>query len=389
MLALGTAVLVGMCVSCTPGHHSAGPTPTAAARAALARKTSLATVVVPVRGGFDAAAYDLDGHLQFWQYASGTWREAAQSTYPEDAGDGTGTFDESGVSVSGADLPGAPHAVFIVTGPFTGDGSGHVVVYGDGPQGWGVLDQQGRASLPSSGTGVSDNIMIYLGARFTGGTLETDLASGAFDEAFGSGFPVRSYWHWSGSGLVLDHDNIMTARPVPAATVTVLPLPSAAPPDGVYGVLVEGASEAGSGTVLLPGGPADAGITLTLRPARLQGCTSATACAIRPGTGQYTERPAADTLTDYPVVLADADKGREEISGPLWPLLGVAETVWPDEDSLLGTVDLDAPSAFASLGQSPWYIPQPLGVAALGRIPQPEPAEITFQHGRPVEIRLL
>ncbi|MFY7570193.1 hypothetical protein ACOT81_37855 [Streptomyces sp. WI04-05B] len=83
-------------------------------------------------------------------------------------------------------------AVFIVTGPFSGDGTGNAVAFGNGPDGWGLLVQSGVSQLRSSGTGSgSSDTGQYLSARFTGDLMETAVNSGAFSNAFGSGFPVR------------------------------------------------------------------------------------------------------------------------------------------------------------------------------------------------------
>ena len=225
VLAVGCGI-AGIVVS-TGGGNGAGArkgTPSvslAVARRQLeSREPSMTSVVVRSAGGFQAICYDQHGHLVFLRPTAGGWHEAAQSTYPPDSGDGPPSYDEHGVHVRGALRPGMSDAVFIVTGPFSGDGTGNAVAYGNGPDGWGLLTQDGARRLRSSGTGAGSgtDTGLYFAARFTGGFLETAVDSGVFSSAFGSGFPIRRRWSWSEDHFALAGDSIVTASTATAPT---------------------------------------------------------------------------------------------------------------------------------------------------------------------------
>ncbi|MET8079905.1 hypothetical protein [Streptomyces sp. NPDC005303] len=345
-----------------------------ARRQLAARQPSMSSLVVRSPGGFEAACYDQRGHLVFWRYSAGGWHQMAQSTYPPDSADGPPSYDEHGVGVEGAVLPGMSDAVFIVTGPFSGDGTGNAVAFGNGPDGWGLLVQDGASRLRSSGTGSSSSDTgQYLSARFTGGLMETAVNSGAFSNAFGSGFPVRRQWRWSKDHLVLASDSVVTAATTSAPTGDVPVLPSAAPTDGTYGALLQYATVSDAHTTL----GKDAHIDLAVAPARVStACASKGMCAADATSATAHVTAGAQVRTAYPVVA----EGRQKlITGPLWPLAGIAQSLW-GEDSNTSFQPLEtSPGGYRTRGATPWYIPATLHATEF-RVGQGAPVEITFRN---------
>jgi hypothetical protein len=359
----------------------AGVDRAAAERDLRSRVSPLTPVVVRTPGGYEAACYDQHGHITFWRRTATGWHELAQSMYPQDVGDGPGSYDEHGVGVQGAMLPGMNDAVYIVNGPFSGDGSGNAVTFGNGPDGWGRLAPSKPQQLISSGTGNSSlDPGIYSTERFSRGTLETEENTGVFSTAFGAGFPLRREWRGAADRLVEKGDNIVMASATSAPDGTVPALPSATPPDGTYGgLLIDATVEAGKAR---PGTGPRIKVTVQGSPVSAA-CAAAGTC--RPGvnTGTASVTAAADAPTVYPV----RANGRDAyITGPLWPLAGLADALWgPGSDPGIDSPYAD-PRYFKDRGNSPWYIPAGLHATAF-EVVRGEAVELTFRDGVVTAIR--
>ncbi|WP_234543989.1 hypothetical protein [Streptomyces shenzhenensis] len=357
--------------------------PAVAKKELKARVSPLTPVVVRTPGGYEAACYDEHGHITFWRRTASGWRELAQSVYPKDVADGPGSYDEHGVSVQGATPSGSADAVFIVNGPFTGDGSGNAVAFGNGPDGWGLLLPRKTGQLVSSGSGSSSiNPGIYLSERFTQGMLETDENTGVFSTAFGAGFPLRRYWYGTKDRLVEKRDNIVTATTASAPQGTVPALPSAAPPDGTYGGLLVDATVA-DGHVQ-PG--TDPQIKLTVQSSPVSpACAKTGSCRPSGEAGTTSVTAPADATTVYPVT---ADGRDASITGPLWPLTGLADSLWGEDSSTEISSPYTDPGYYKDRGNSPWHIPAALHATAF-TVTRSEAVELTFRHGGLVDVRQL
>ncbi|MDF3302480.1 hypothetical protein [Streptomyces tropicalis] len=310
----------------------------------------------------------------------------AQSTYPPDAESGLGVENARGVKVQAAVLPGMSDAVFIVTGPFTGDGSANAAVYGNGAAGWGMLmPDGGHRRLTSSGTGSNTiNEGLSFAVHFRDGFLETAENSGVFSTAFGSGFPIRRDWRWSKDHFVLDHDSIVTAAPASVPAREVPAAPSAPPSEGTFGGRLQDAVVDATRTVA----GSDGRIKLTLAPVRVStACAAANTCAAGDGTVTADFTADAQVRTLYPVTAGGRD---QLITGPLWPLAGIAESLWGVDSSSNSQIPALAvsPGYYQSKGAAPWYIPAGLHVSAF-HVSRDLPVEITFHHGAVTEVAVL
>ena len=137
----------------SPPSSSPSPTPTipslAARTAALSHASGgLPSVIVGVPGGFEAMTWDQATHVGFWYdpTTSTTWQPVGSSVYPWVAAIG----GPPQASATGALLIGMQHATFIVTGNFSGDGSGNAVAYTTGANGWGVIKAEPNGNIGPS-----------------------------------------------------------------------------------------------------------------------------------------------------------------------------------------------------------------------------------------------
>lgn len=247
---------------------------------------------------FEAACYDQRGHLVLWRHSAGGWHQMAQSTCPPDSADGPPSYDEHGVGVEGAVLPGMSDAVFIVTGPFSGDGTGNAVAFGNGPDGWGLLVQ----------SGVSQCVRRAPGA----------------------------------------------VPPTPASTCR---------PGSPVTLWKRRSTRGHSRTPSDPASPSAA-------------CASKGMCAADATSATAHVTAGAQVRTAYPVVA----EGRQKlITGPLWPLAGIAQSLW-GEDSKTSFQPLEtSPGGCRTRGATPWYIPATLHAPEF-RVGQGAPVEITFRN---------
>jgi len=153
-------------------------------------------VLVAVPGGYEAIGYDQHGHLGFWKYTHLDWTRVATSSYPYSTTIGA----PAEAAATGTVLNGMHDATFIVTGNFTGDGSGNAVAYTTGSRGWGAIKAEPDGNIGPSGQPIgSDKIGLSFGFGFVGGRLQTkDCPPNQPIAACGSN-PVVKLWAWNGT----------------------------------------------------------------------------------------------------------------------------------------------------------------------------------------------
>lgn len=327
--------------------------------------------LVKVPGGWEAASFDQNGHIDFWKLeGQGPWMELSQSNYP--------LLPEASpqVSVAGALLRDMSDATYLVRGVFSGDGSANDVIFGPGPNGYGILTQASPTSpLSSDGHGESSTSSSSWDRQFAAfvsdGQLVTEQNSGAFDDAFASAFPLIVTWRWEGNEFIDATDNIVTAQAAAAPSVTAPPLPSGAPPDGSYAIDInEATPQYAEGS----GFPALALLVSPMCNQLVNECGS-----------QVTITIPADTTTIYP---EDAPGSPHDtvryISGPAWPIAGFAQDWGPDVGS-----PFDSSSSWDKKGLSPWYIPPSLVLAGSSLFVEANvPGVATFRGGQVTSIAL-
>jgi hypothetical protein len=185
-----------------PSSPSSTPTiPSLAARTAALSHASggLPSAIVAVPGGYEAMTWDQATHVGFWSdsISSTTWQRVGSSTYPWVPAIGGPPQAEA----TGALLTGMQHATFIVTGNFSGDGSGNAVAYTTGANGWGVIKAEPNGNIGPSGQPVSaDRIGLSFGFKFVGGLLETQDCNPSFPIAdCGGPTTIVKLWKWTGT----------------------------------------------------------------------------------------------------------------------------------------------------------------------------------------------
>jgi hypothetical protein len=155
------------------------------------------SVLVAVPGGYEAATYDQRGHVRFWfdPVSSLRWRLIGTSRYPY-----VPQIGPPGAESDGRLLRYMRHATFIITGQFTGDGSGNAVAFTTGARGWGVIKAKKNGNIGPSGRPVGrDQIGLSYGFAFSGGYLVT--ADCSLDRPISDcdTHPVVKRWVWTGS----------------------------------------------------------------------------------------------------------------------------------------------------------------------------------------------
>lgn len=153
--------------------------------------------LVAVPGGYEAATYDQRGHIRFWfdPLSSLRWRQVGTSRYPY-----VPQIGPPGAQSDGRLLRNMRHATFIITGQFTGDGSGNAVAFTTGPRGWGAIKAEKDGNIGPSGRPVgSDQIGLSYGFAFSGGYLIT--ADCSLDRPISDcdTNPIVKRWVWTGS----------------------------------------------------------------------------------------------------------------------------------------------------------------------------------------------
>ena len=189
--------------SSTPASTTAtaSPSPTVVQLAAqLAQLTpGRHNVLVAVPGGYEAISYDQTSQIGFWKYAGTDWQQVGTSSYPYSSAIGA----PADAKAVGALLTGMRDATFIVTGNFTGDGSGNAVAYTTGARGWGAIKAERNGNIGPSGQPVgADRIGLSFGFAFVGGRLQTkDCPLNQPIAACGAN-PVVKLWQWTGADFV-------------------------------------------------------------------------------------------------------------------------------------------------------------------------------------------
>jgi pimeloyl-ACP methyl ester carboxylesterase len=176
----------------------------------------MASWIVKVPAGYEAATWDANGNIDFWKLSVGPWSKVGASRYP-DLGPQDPPYD---TKVTGALLTGMNDATFIATGAFTGDGTGTAEGYTLDPgKGWGTIAPGPNNTLVPTGAAATDNTTPGNRFRmsFSGGQIETVDQNSDFYVADGSEYGTVTDWKWSGSSFTDAHDNIFTAHSAPAA----------------------------------------------------------------------------------------------------------------------------------------------------------------------------
>ena len=214
------------------------PSRTALKRIAGARYAS-APVAVP--GGFEAATWGTHGNIEFWKWTRTklSWTKISASTYPVLPRQFLAGPPESAV---GRLMPGMSDAVFILSGQFSGDGTGNYIAFTNGPNGWGTVAPKGTDVLVPTGAHSTDNTTPgnEYAETFNGNYLETGSTSVLPYGTNGSEWMIVKDWSWTGGQFTLARSNIVTAKaapPPPApSSVPTLPLNTcpSSPPNGVY-----------------------------------------------------------------------------------------------------------------------------------------------------------
>jgi hypothetical protein len=186
----------------TTTSAAAPPPATAGQRQAALQKIvgSQAITLVALAGGYEAISYDQATHVQFWKNSgnSTSWQQIGASSYPYNAAVGA----PPGAKASGALLTNMSDATFIVSGLFSGDGSGNAVSFTtDGGKGWGVIKAEKNGNIAPSGQPVAaDRIGLGFGFGFDHGRLVTkDCALNQPTAACGGPTTVIKYWLWTGT----------------------------------------------------------------------------------------------------------------------------------------------------------------------------------------------
>jgi hypothetical protein len=185
--------------SSTPSATPTIPSLTARTAALSQASGGLPSAIVAVPGGFEAMTWDQSAHVSFWQdpITSTTWQRVGDSSYPWMPAIGA----PPQAAATGALLTGMQHATFIVTGNFSGDGSGNAVAYTTGVNGWGVIKAESNGNIGPSGQPVSaDRIGLSFGFKFVGGLLETQDCNPSFPIAdCGGPTTIVKLWKWTGT----------------------------------------------------------------------------------------------------------------------------------------------------------------------------------------------
>jgi hypothetical protein len=187
-----------------PGPATTGATPNkgaatldAGALKALLERGDLhlqaVAVTVPTRVEFMVVAQT--GKVSFWAWRSSkSLIKVGASTYPYDPP----SVGPPAAKGYGALLTGMVHATFILTGTFSGDGSGNAVAYSASGADWGAIKAIANGNLAPSKQGVTfGGIGLGDGFEFVDGQLETaDCSSTKPISECGGNNRVLKFWAW-------------------------------------------------------------------------------------------------------------------------------------------------------------------------------------------------
>ena len=314
-------------------------TPLSLVTSELASDTSgLKDDIVAVPGGYDALAFDQAGHYYFWTYRGYAWTKESEWTFPQYP------IDDFPATVEGKLLPGMTDATFIVTGPFTGDGSGNNLALTGTGKTWGPLAETASKTLQVDTAAGETQLPSILHAllAFTPSGLRSEDDNPAFTAADSRAYPTTINWTWSASHFIDSSDNIFTATaaaPAPAQNPPLLPARSCPAPSssGTYSVGLSAAMSQNG----------DVGIDLSVQSASAGFKT----CSL--------QIPATTPL----VIQVTTSAGvTESITAPLWLLTANALLA----GNIPGSVTpLPLPSLFTQYGEAPYYVPPGLDVQAV------------------------
>jgi hypothetical protein len=190
--------------------------------------------IVKVPNGYEAASWTLPmairgqrhtpdglaaGQLVFWRSgnAGASWQQAGASGYL--------SIDHAcHPTVQAAAVAGAPDAVYVAKTCPTGDGALNASAYSNGPDGWGVVENEGVNRLASRGRpelwvkqgafdGYSVQSAVRYGATFKNEDLETVDPTGYLSNAESDRFPRQRLWRWSSGHFVMTSDTAFIAAP--------------------------------------------------------------------------------------------------------------------------------------------------------------------------------
>lgn len=361
--------------------HRAAPPPVAAAtvkppHGSLLRVSHMLQVTAPVAvpGGYEAAAWDTTGRVTFWKWARSdrTWRQVGRSTYPELPA----TYGTPRITVTGALLKGMSHATFIVSGQFSGDGTGNFIAFTDGRLGWGTIAPGQSGVLIPTGRMSTDNR--------TPGNSYTEVFSHGYLEIVNPGYlpfgPNGEEWQ-IGRTYAWRSRVFRQIATTQFTAAQSSPLPMAAPQ------LSANACQ-GSASGIYKAASVSAS-TLFPHPASVSRPYLPTSVTLRVDGGgascHFTVTP------DFPIVIsAAAASGQTWLTAPAWVLTDGAHGTQDIGDMLPGTrlpgnVGMGAVE-FQNAGWSPYYIPRSLGVRRIGRFGS---AVIQIRNGKVAALTVL
>jgi uncharacterized protein YceK len=324
------------------------------------------TAPMGVPAGYEAASWDQQGDVYFWEWTSRAsgWARVGSSTYPVlnmPSGDGS-------TNITGQTLPGMDDATFIANGQYSGDGTGSYIAFTNGSNGWGTIAPGPSDTLIPSGDRSTDNSTPgeQYAMGFAGNLLETATIGELPFGPNGEQFPLDQYWHWQAGSFVVDHDNVLTAAAAPAPPTSAGPIPlgtcPSTPPDGTYSGYWT--AEDTAGTTLLDGGPQQVTISV-----------SQNIPDEGPGVGVCSFVIGAYTPVEIPVTTSS---GGSWITAPAWILDEGADgqEVW---GQISGSPLSQWSGAFTTPDASPYDIPADLGV--IGFESAPDSCVVTIAGG--------
>ena len=349
------------------------------ARAELTALTpGLGDTIVAVPGGYEAAAYDQTGDLSIWHFTN-QWQQVAQSTYPAPAQFGA----IGGISVEGGVPTGMHDAVFIVHGPFSGDGSGQAAAYTNGPIGWGAIVAEPNGNIGSTGSGITDNSRgVELGMRFQNGQFQTltDWATAGFPQAFAAAFPIIRDWNWTGQDFALVSDTIFTAQDGGTSTSAnnVPALPAGPPPDGTWQAQLD-TTTANFAQQHVFGSTVNSYALTVESGIEHAGCLAGGTCFQAAGATE-TLTASPEVKTTIPVLRPDGSVAT--VTAPPWVLTNISAIA--NDDLFHGTLPIA--TFFDQRGMTPYYVPDSLGAQNLYLVDAQPLVNLTYRGGHIVEI---
>lgn len=194
-----------------------------------------ATRPVVTSHGREAATWtsNTDAAIAVWRQTSSGWVLAGRTTYPTNP-----QLPHCRPDVSGAAIIGAHDAVFNVENCFAGDGSVNAAAIGDGPHGWGPLQQPRAHRLLSTGEGGHNfrpQSAVHWGIEFDNRRLVTIDNGGWFGKGGALTYPRIQLWRWRHGGLTSIADSVVRSKPGAPPDLTAAALPSdGCPRSGTY-----------------------------------------------------------------------------------------------------------------------------------------------------------